>query len=102
MTLILIGLGTSGVSFLTQLARIAIKPIGGIKVDPNTFRIINEYTPNMYAIGQVAKGSLFSTNAFWFNAKTASNIAKNLLLTYPSNLKYINLQQNNVNPRSFL
>ncbi len=78
-------------------------PLGGIKVDPNTFKIVNEYTPNMYAIGQIAKGSLFSTNAFWFNAKTASCIAKNLLSTHLSSISTINdFQRNNVEPRSFL
>ena len=59
---------------------------GGLEVDTNSYQIINNISPNIYAIGQIGKGSLFSTNAFWFNAKIAKEITKSLLLHHKHTL----------------
>lgn len=53
--------------------------LGGIDVDSHTYRVKNNKTNNIFAIGQIAKGSLFATNAFWFNAKVANGIVKYLI-----------------------
>ncbi|MAL97055.1 MAG: hypothetical protein CL583_01270 [Alteromonadaceae bacterium] len=52
-------------------------PCGGLRVDTLTYAVINdrEHT-NLYCLGPLAKGALFSTNAFWFNANCASNLAQ--------------------------
>lgn len=53
-------------------------PCGGIKVSPLTFQcqFKGSSVPDLYNIGPLSRGSLFSTNAFWFNARCASQWAR--------------------------
>lgn len=53
-----------------------VHPCGGIKVNTLNFRVIHSQPfQKLYCLGQLAKGSLFSTNAFWYNSKCASELA---------------------------
>lgn len=53
-------------------------PCGGINIDPVTFqcKVQSRNVTGIYNIGPLSKGSLFSTNAFWFNARCAEIWAK--------------------------
>ena len=53
-------------------------PCGGINTDPLTFKCqVNDRKVNgLFNIGPLSKGSLFSTNAFWFNARCAETWAR--------------------------
>jgi uncharacterized NAD(P)/FAD-binding protein YdhS len=48
-------------------------PCGGININPLTLecRANGKATRRLYNLGPLSKGSLFSTNAFWFNAQCA-------------------------------
>lgn len=61
-------------------------PCGGINVDPLTFqcRVDNRNIPGLFNIGPLSKGSLFSTNAFWFNARCAESWAKHWAVAFSS------------------
>jgi hypothetical protein len=49
----------------------------GITVSPLTFQcyVKEKAMPGLYNLGPLNRGSLFSTNAFWFNARCASQWA---------------------------
>ncbi|QWT40253.1 FAD/NAD(P)-binding protein [Dickeya dadantii] len=59
-------------------------PCGGINIDPLTFqcRVQGRNIQGLYNLGPLSKGSLFSTNAFWFNARCAETWAKQWVLEY--------------------
>lgn len=59
-------------------------PCGGINVDPLTFQCkVNDKNINgLYNLGPLSKGSIFSTNAFWFNSKCAGVLAQNMVAEY--------------------
>lgn len=61
-------------------------PCGGINVDPLTFqcRVNNNNVPGLFNIGPLNKGSIFSTNAFWFNARCAETWVKQWAVTFSS------------------
>lgn len=61
-------------------------PCGGINVDPLTFQCRVNYrnVPGLFNIGPLSKGSLFSTNAFWFNARCAETWAKKWAVEFSS------------------
>ncbi|MFM9271852.1 FAD/NAD(P)-binding protein [Halomonas elongata] len=51
-------------------------PCGGVRVDNLTYTLQNDLKEaGIYCLGPLAKGELFSTNAFWFNANCAANLA---------------------------
>lgn len=51
-------------------------PCGGMRIDSLTYAVQNDMgKTGIYCLGPLAKGELFSTNAFWFNAKSASSLA---------------------------
>ncbi|MCK0745395.1 FAD/NAD(P)-binding protein [Chromohalobacter nigrandesensis] len=51
-------------------------PCGGLRVDSLTYGLENDTrSTGIYCLGPLAKGVLFSTNAFWFNAQCASQLA---------------------------
>lgn len=51
---------------------------GGIDIHPLTFQcqVNGKPVPGLYSLGPLNKGSLFSTNAFWFNARCAGHWAR--------------------------
>ncbi|TDR73896.1 FAD/NAD(P)-binding protein [Paludibacterium purpuratum] len=53
-------------------------PCGGIDIHPLTFQcqVDGKPVPGLYSLGPLNKGSLFSTNAFWFNARCAGHWAR--------------------------
>lgn len=53
-------------------------PCGGVNVSPLTFQcqVNGKSVPDLFNLGPLSRGSLFSTNAFWFNARCASNWAR--------------------------
>jgi len=53
-------------------------PCGGIKIHPLSFEchVGGLPTPGLYSLGPLDKGVLFSTNAFWFNARCAEQWAR--------------------------
>lgn len=53
-------------------------PCGGININPLTFECVvkGKIIKGLYNIGPLNKGCLFSTNAFWFNARCAGIWAK--------------------------
>lgn len=57
--------------------RLAIPhPCGGLRVDTLTFGLQSPSSATgIYCIGPLGKGSLFSTNAFWFNSLCAEKLA---------------------------
>jgi uncharacterized NAD(P)/FAD-binding protein YdhS len=57
---------------------IEIHPCGGIHVDPVGMRCMvgSRPLPGLFAIGPIARGVLFSTNAHWFNPKCAAHWAR--------------------------
>jgi len=60
--------------------KIAIpNPHGGLEISSNDHTLNNNNYKNIYLIGQLSKGDLFSTNAFWFNARVANKIANHLI-----------------------
>ncbi|WP_442799005.1 FAD/NAD(P)-binding protein [Pantoea vagans] len=61
-------------------------PCGGIRIDPLTFQcqVKNRKVPGLFTIGPLSKGSLFSTNAFWFNARCAETWAKQWAVEFSS------------------
>ncbi|KAA5971381.1 FAD/NAD(P)-binding protein [Pantoea sp. M_9] len=61
-------------------------PCGGINIDPLTFhcRVNNRKVSGLFNIGPLNKGSLFSTNAFWFNARCAETWAKQWAIEFSS------------------
>lgn len=62
-------------------------PCGGMNIDPLTFqcRVQNRNVPGLYNLGPLSKGSLFSTNAFWFNARCAESWAKKWAVEFCEN-----------------
>lgn len=51
-------------------------PCGGLRIDNLTYAVLNnKKRSGLYCLGPLAKGDLFSTNAFWFNANSAANLA---------------------------
>ena len=62
-------------------------PCGGININPLTYECIVGNYPiyGLYNLGPLSKGCLFSTNAFWFNARCAENWAKQWALSYVNN-----------------
>ena len=64
-----------------------INTLGGIQICPFSYNVVNDITSNIFAIGQVGKGSLFATNAFWFNSKVSQCIAKVLMMQSYKNKK---------------
>lgn len=51
-------------------------PCGGLRIDNLTYTVTNDIgSSGIYCLGPLAKGELFSTNAFWFNADCASKLA---------------------------
>ncbi|TCM67356.1 putative NAD(P)/FAD-binding protein YdhS [Acinetobacter calcoaceticus] len=51
-------------------------PCGGVRVNTLNFKVQNNATfRHIYCLGQLAKGELFSTNAFWYNSKCAGELA---------------------------
>lgn len=57
-------------------------PCGGIDIHPMTFecRYGGRPTRRLYNLGPLNKGSLFSTNAFWFNARCAGQWARQWII----------------------
>lgn len=56
-------------------------PCGGLRVDGLTYALKNDFhMTGVFCLGPLAKGSLFSTNAFWFNSLCASNLAQYLAI----------------------
>lgn len=51
---------------------------GGLTINPLTFelQVAGRSIKNLFNIGPLNKGSLFSTNAFWFNSKCAGHWAR--------------------------
>ncbi|QIZ45432.1 FAD/NAD(P)-binding protein [Dickeya zeae] len=67
---------------LLQQGLIESHPCGGMNIHPMTFecRVNGTRVPNLYNIGPLNKGCLFSTNAFWFNAYCAGQWAKQYVI----------------------
>ncbi|WP_158020833.1 FAD/NAD(P)-binding protein [Chromobacterium sphagni] len=63
---------------LTEQQLIEAHPCGGIDIHPLTFQcqVNGKPVPGLYSLGPLNKGSLFSTNAFWFNARCAGHWAR--------------------------
>ena len=63
---------------LSEQRLIEDHPCGGINIDPLTFQCLVNYkpVPGLYSLGPLSKGSLFSTNAFWFNSHCAGHWAR--------------------------
>lgn len=53
-------------------------PCGGMNVDTLTYQctVAGRAVPGLYNLGPLSKGSLFATNAFWFNAQCAGHWAR--------------------------
>lgn len=84
--------GTGGTPQLPQIDNLLIKnlllknyiephPCGGLMINPKTFAIRSraQEISGLYNIGPLNKGTLFSTNAFWFNSKCAESWVHNWL-----------------------
>lgn len=79
--------GTGGTSLMhstnSQLIRNLLNrklaqpnPCGGLQIDNLTYSLLNSKNiSHIYCLGPLAKGDLFSTNAFWFNSQCASQLA---------------------------
>ncbi|MCX7205644.1 MAG: FAD/NAD(P)-binding protein [Proteobacteria bacterium] len=63
---------------LIQQRLIEAHPCGGVDIHPLTYQCQVHGKPilNLYNLGPLSKGSLFSTNAFWFNAQCAGHWAR--------------------------
>lgn len=63
-------------------------PCGGIDTDPLTCqcRVNNRNVPGLYNIGPLSKGSLFSTNSIWFNARCTESWAKKWAVEFCENV----------------
>lgn len=72
---------------LMKQALTEVHPCGGMNIDLLTFqcRVQNRNVPGLYNLGPLSKGSLFSTNAFWFNARCAESWAKKWAVEFCEN-----------------
>jgi len=63
---------------LSEQQLIEAHPCGGVDIHPLTFQCVvnGKPVPGLYSLGPLNKGSLFSTNAFWFNAHCAGHWAR--------------------------
>lgn len=48
---------------------------GGIRTNSLNFKVKNNQGAEIYNLGPLSKGDLFSTNAFWYNSKCANELA---------------------------
>ena len=72
---------TDSTALLRALCRrrlIEMHPCGGVNVDPESMQCIVGSRPvrGLFAIGPIAHGVLFSTNAHWFNVRCAAQWAR--------------------------
>lgn len=81
--------GTGGTNQLQAIDSLLLKHLqkngliephscGGINIHPLTYQcqVNNKLVPGLYNIGPLNKGSLFSTNALWFNVNCTENWAR--------------------------
>lgn len=69
-------------------------PCGGIRVNSLNFKVQNSAEfQQIYCLGQLAKGELFSTNSFWYNSKCAGELAFLLMHDFINDPEHLEQQR---------